>query len=89
MRDITIGLGGGDAAQSVRGLAVMLSAANAVTNGAEKSEVSAAAMKVLKQAMNDIDDPDAGLASAFVGNRKLSALASKEMGLMFIISTGD
>ena len=89
VREITVGLGGRDTARAARGLVVMLSAANAVTDGAEKSEISAAAMKVLQQAMAGIDDPNAGLVTTIIGNRKLSSMASKEMGLLFFISVPD
>lgn len=89
VREITVGLGGGNSDQSLRGLVALLSAANAVTDGVSRSEVSEAVMKVAKQALNDIETSDAGLATEIVGNRKFSALASKQMGLVFVISSRD
>lgn len=79
--------GGGEGKDNMQSIAVLMSTAHALTQGASKQEISDAVSTLVTAAFNGMEQADTPLQSRTVGNRKLSATASSITGLMFSVSS--
>jgi alkylhydroperoxidase/carboxymuconolactone decarboxylase family protein YurZ len=78
--------GGGQDKNNMQSIAVVLTTAHVLTQGASKEEISNVVSTLVTDALNGIEKTDTPMQSRVVGNRKLSATASPITGLMFAVS---
>lgn len=82
-------LGGTQAEENLRAIAALLTVAQVTTQGASKEKISAAVNKLLKDASEKIDDPEASAEKMIVGNRKFTFSASRVTGFMFTVNDAN
>lgn len=86
---VTVIAGGGQGQDNLQSIAVLMSTAHALTQGASKKEISDAVSTLVTAALDGMDQADTPMQSRTIGNRKLSATASNITGLMFFVSSAE
>lgn len=82
-------LGSSQAEENMRAIASLLTVAQVTTQGAPKEKISNAVTKLMKDASENIDDPDASAEKMIVGNRKFTFSASRATGFMFTVNDAN
>lgn len=86
VQGLTLGVGNaGTKVGNMQSVVAVVAGVHAVTRRAKKEGVSKAVMAVISEALDDIDADDASPAFRIVGENRISAVASRHVGLLVTI----
>ncbi len=86
VQGLLMGMGKGEPEEAIRGLIVLVAAAQAATPGESKEKVANTIAELVQQAARQLEDDKAPSKKIILGDREFQASASQVVGLMISIS---